>query len=65
MMVAHLNERQSSGEQNPSGDSKGADAAAKNALSRLEKEWKLRIHDRLLKIMDLSLDRDDRGSRRP
>ena len=25
------------------------------ALSRLEKEWKLRVHDRLLKIMDLSL----------
>src|SRR5262245_60097900 len=25
------------------------------ALSKSEKEWKLKIHDRLLKIMDLSL----------
>jgi len=33
----------------------GADASGKGALSRLEKEWKLKVHDRLLKIMDLAL----------
>jgi pilus assembly protein CpaF len=30
-------------------------AASTGSLSRLEKEWKLRVHDRLLKVMDLSL----------
>src|SRR5918993_3282937 len=30
-------------------------AEGQSALSRLEKEWKLKVHDRLLKIMDLSL----------
>jgi pilus assembly protein CpaF len=30
-------------------------AEGKTALSRLEKEWKLKVHDRLLKIMDLAL----------
>jgi pilus assembly protein CpaF len=29
-------------------------ADGKGALSRLEKEWKLKVHDRLLKIMDLA-----------
>jgi pilus assembly protein CpaF len=31
------------------------DIAQSSALSKLEKEWKLRVHDRLLKIMDLAL----------
>ena len=48
-MVATVNER-------PSNDSvQPADAAGTGGLSRLEKEWKLKVHDRLLKIMDLSL----------
>jgi pilus assembly protein CpaF len=37
------------------GEQPVGDAVAQSALSRLEKEWKLRVHDRLLKIMDLSL----------
>jgi pilus assembly protein CpaF len=49
-MVASVNERPSDG-----AESVGADAANKSSLSRLEKEWKVRAHDRLLKIMDLSL----------
>ena len=52
-MVANVNERPNAG---AGGETRQAgDAAAKTALSRLEKEWKLRVHDRLLKIMDLSL----------
>jgi pilus assembly protein CpaF len=51
-MVARLNERLP-----PVGDvPAGSDAQNPNgSLSRIEKEWKLRIHDRLLKILDLSL----------
>jgi pilus assembly protein CpaF len=50
-MVARVSERPSmDGEQLA-----GAEGANQSALSRLEKEWKLRVHDRLLKIMDLSL----------
>ena len=49
-MVANVNERPSDGT-----EPVGADAANKSSLSRLEKEWKVRAHDRLLKIMDLSL----------
>jgi pilus assembly protein CpaF len=50
-MVARVTERPSNdGEQQVS-----AEAPSPNALSRIEKEWKLRVHDRLLKIMDLSL----------
>jgi pilus assembly protein CpaF len=53
-MVANLNDV---------GTRRGSSAAAETnpapqengALSPLEKEWKLRIHERLLKIMDLSL----------
>ena len=33
----------------------GDNAASESALSPLEKEWKLKIHDRLLNVMDLSL----------
>jgi pilus assembly protein CpaF len=32
-----------------------SDSPSQTSLSRLEKEWKVRVHDRLLKIMDLSL----------
>jgi pilus assembly protein CpaF len=32
-----------------------SDSPSQASLSRLEKEWKVRVHDRLLKIMDLSL----------
>jgi pilus assembly protein CpaF len=50
-MVARVVERPSNdGEQQVSGE-----PGSSGALSRLEKDWKLRIHDRLLKIMDLSL----------
>jgi pilus assembly protein CpaF len=48
-MTARLNE------QPPFGDLRQSDAPNETSLSRLEKEWKVRIHDRLLKIMDLSL----------
>ena len=50
-MVARLNERPSADGQQPSGEEHSSSAA----LSRLEKEWKVRVHERLLKIMDLSL----------
>ncbi len=49
-MVARVNERPSMDGEQPADE-----ATAPSALSRLEKEWKLRVHDRLLKIMDLSL----------
>ena len=32
-----------------------AESAPRHTLSALEKEWKLRVHDRLLKILDLAL----------
>ena len=48
-MVATVNERQM-----PDA-AQSADAGGTGGLSRLEKEWKLKVHDRLLKIMDLSL----------
>jgi pilus assembly protein CpaF len=51
-MVANVNERPPDGTAHAGG---GSDISGKGALSRLEKEWKLRAHDRLLKIMDLSL----------
>ena len=51
-MVARLNERQP-GDGEPLAGSEPA--SQPNSLSRLEKEWKLRVHDRLLKILDLSL----------
>jgi pilus assembly protein CpaF len=47
-MVANLSEQRPNNEAPAAGESG-------NALSRVEKEWKLRIHDRLLKIMDLAL----------
>jgi len=54
-MVANFNAQHAGGEHAASADATGPESAAKSALSRLEKEWKLRVHDRLLKIMDLSL----------
>jgi pilus assembly protein CpaF len=50
-MVARTNEMPASDR----GHSGSADAPSPSALSRIEKEWKLRVHDKLLKIMDLSL----------
>src|SRR5688572_21419713 len=50
-MVANLHDNPLSGGE--TGARKPADG--KGALSRLEKEWKLKVHDRLLKIMDLAL----------
>ena len=47
-MVANLNEQRIN-------VPAGADSQSNAALSKTEKEWKLKIHDRLLKIMDLSL----------
>ena len=50
-MVANLHDNPLSG-----GETVARQAAdGKSALSRLEKEWKLKVHDRLLKIMDLAL----------
>ena len=48
-MSARPNEQPQDGDSLPGNDSLSA------APSRLEKDWKVRIHDRLLKIMDLSL----------
>ncbi|HVJ29370.1 MAG TPA: CpaF family protein, partial [Gammaproteobacteria bacterium] len=48
-MVANLNE------QRVNAPADAADGQSSAALSKSEKEWKLKIHDRLLKIMDLSL----------
>jgi pilus assembly protein CpaF len=50
-MVANLHENPLNGA-DAGGVKHGAD---KSALSRLEKEWKLKIHERLLKILDLAL----------
>jgi pilus assembly protein CpaF len=49
-MVANLHDNALSG-----GEPARQSADGKGALSRLEKEWKLKAHDRLLKIMDLAL----------
>ena len=54
-MTANVNERADAGASASSESRQAGDGAAKTALSRLEKDWKLRVHDRLLKIMDLSL----------
>jgi pilus assembly protein CpaF len=50
-MVARLNERLSGTGEPAVGDAQNQSTS----LSRIEKEWKLRVHDRLLKILDLSL----------
>jgi pilus assembly protein CpaF len=50
-MVARVIERPS----NDGPQQTGAEAPNSSSLSKIEKEWKLRVHDRLLKIMDLSL----------
>jgi pilus assembly protein CpaF len=55
-MAANLSDRRVSSEiVAKSGDTAAGEIGQLNALSKLEKEWKLRVHDRLLKIMDLSL----------
>jgi pilus assembly protein CpaF len=55
-MAANLGEkRPTSDVAAMSADRAAGDIAHSSALSKVEKEWKLRVHDRLLKIMDLSL----------
>jgi pilus assembly protein CpaF len=55
-MVSRLNELQKSGKSRVEHTGDADDDAMKAvALSKLEQEWKVTIHDRLLGIMDLSL----------
>jgi pilus assembly protein CpaF len=55
-MATNLSEKRVGSEAAAKSDDKSADQVThSSALSKVEKEWKLRVHDRLLKIMDLSL----------
>lgn len=55
-MAANLSDKRASSDVAAKNDDRTAgEIAQSSALSKLEKEWKLRVHDRLLKIMDLSL----------
>jgi pilus assembly protein CpaF len=55
-MAANPNEKRAGSEVAAKSDDRTAgEIAQSSALSKVEKEWKLRVHDRLLKIMDLSL----------
>ena len=55
-MATNFSEKRASSEFAPKSDDKTAgEIVQSSALSKAEKEWKLRVHDRLLKIMDLSL----------
>jgi len=55
-MVSNLREfPPTSSDRAAEGEGSASGGAAAKSLSTLEREWKIRIHDRLLKVIDLTL----------